>query len=52
MSKSEFGRKDRCNNDDSPDYDEDCFGDLVCGEDNCPSPFRSDADCCVKVKQV
>ena len=29
------------------DYDEDCFGDLVCGEDNCPSPFRSDADCCV-----
>ena len=25
MSKSEFGRKDRSNDDDSPDYDEDGF---------------------------
>ena len=29
------------------DNDSECSGDLVCGKDNCPFPFPSDADCCV-----
>ena len=28
------------------DSNSDCQGDLVCGNDNCQSPFPSDADCC------
>ena len=24
----------------------DCSGNLICGNDNCPSHFPSDADCC------
>ena len=28
------------------DYDDDCLGHLLCGTDNCLSPFSSTADCC------
>ena len=28
------------------DSDDQCDGDLVCGNNNCPSPFPSNADCC------
>ena len=28
------------------DYDDDCQGHLLCGTDNCLSPFSSTADCC------
>ena len=28
------------------DSDSECSGDLICGTDNCQSPFPSDADCC------
>ena len=28
------------------DSDEDCFGDLLCGSNNCQSNFPHDADCC------
>ena len=28
------------------DSNDDCIGDLVCGKDNCPTHFPSDADCC------
>ena len=28
------------------DRDTDCSGSLVCGSNNCPSPFPSNADCC------
>ena len=31
-----------CKNDDQ------CAGDLVCGKDNCPAPFYSHQDCCMK----
>ena len=31
-----------CKNDDQ------CAGDLVCGKDNCPAPFSSHLDCCMK----
>ena len=27
-------------------YDEDCFGNLKCGDNNCPSHFVSNVDCC------
>ena len=26
--------------------DDQCFGDLSCGDSNCPSQFPSDASCC------
>ena len=29
------------------DGDSACQGNLICGTDNCPSPFPSSADCCV-----
>ena len=35
-----------CINQGDCDSDKECSGALVCGEDNCPSPFPSDADCC------
>ena len=28
------------------DSDSECKGNLVCGSNNCPSPFPSTADCC------
>ena len=28
------------------DSDFECVGALVCGSNNCPSPFHSNADCC------
>merc|ERR1711992_526723 len=28
------------------DKDSECSGSLVCGKNNCPSPFPSNADCC------
>ena len=28
------------------DSDSECSGNLVCGTDNCNSPFPTDADCC------
>ena len=28
------------------DSDNECKGNLVCGDNNCPSPFPSTADCC------
>ena len=28
------------------DSDNDCSGYLICGNDNCKSPFPSDVDCC------
>ena len=28
------------------DSDSDCIGNLICGNDNCPSTFKSSADCC------
>ena len=28
------------------DSDDECSGNLVCGTNNCPSPFPSNADCC------
>ena len=30
------------------DTDNDCRGNLVCGSNNCPSPFPRSADCCEK----
>ena len=35
-----------CINQGDCDSDNECSGALVCGKDNCPSPFPSDADCC------
>ena len=29
------------------DDDIECSGNLICGDDNCPSHFPSDADCCI-----
>ena len=29
------------------DSDSECSGNLICGKDNCQSPFPSDVDCCV-----
>ena len=28
------------------DSDSECSGDLICGSNNCKSPFPIDADCC------
>ena len=28
------------------DTNSECSGNLICGKDNCPSAFPSDADCC------
>ena len=28
------------------DSDDECSGDLSCGNNNCPAPFPSNADCC------
>ena len=28
------------------DSDSECQGNLICGSNNCPAPFPSDADCC------
>ncbi len=28
------------------DNDDECSDDLICGSNNCPSHFPSDADCC------
>ena len=35
-----------CINQGDCDSDNECSGALVCGEDNCPSPFPPYADCC------
>ena len=41
------GTKAPCDiNEGDCDSDDECKGGLVCGSNNCPSPFPSSADCC------
>ena len=34
------------NNEGDCDDESECQGDLICGQNNCPAPFHSGADCC------